>query len=160
MRTKQLGHRKMKTNTAVLGILLISAVSLAAAESDRFVQKMKLASGQTAVVAEGDFEPRSTGSFSVRLYSGENPHFHTDDFLGGVIHQRDGSVEKVVLADVDGDGLEEIVVIVRSIGTGSYLSVHAFAIDKKRLVLQASVADLARDADPVSTLKKTKGKSR
>jgi hypothetical protein len=92
------------------------------------------------VVAEGDFEPRSIGSYSVRLYSGENPQRPTDDFLAGVIHERDGSIEKVVLADVDGNGRDEIVVIVRNAGTGSYLSAHAFAIEKKRLVLRASVA--------------------
>ena len=150
----------MKTIITIVGTLLFSAVILTAAEAERFVQKIKLPSGQTAVVAEGDLEPRSTGSFSVRLYSGENPQFPTDDFLAGVIHARDGSIEKVLLADVDGDGRDEIVVIVRCAGTGSYLSAHAFAIDQKRLVLRASVADLARDADPVSALKKTKGKSK
>lgn len=140
----------------VLGTLLISAVSLDAAAADRFVQKITLRSGQNAVVAEGEFEPRSTGSYSVRLYSGENPQFPTDNFQAGVIHERDGSVEHVVLADVDGDGRDELVVIIRSAGTGSYLSAHALAIGKKSIVLRASVAGLAPDADPVSALKKAK----
>ena len=34
-----------------------------------FVEKLALPSGQTAVVAEGDFEARSIGSYSVRIYS-------------------------------------------------------------------------------------------
>ena len=34
-----------------------------------FVHKLALATGQTAVVAEGDFEARSIGSYSVRIYS-------------------------------------------------------------------------------------------
>ena len=146
----------MKTIIAVLETFLISGIFLLAAETDRFVQKIKLRTGQAVVVAEGDFEPRSMGSYSVRLYSGENPQFPTDDFLAGVIHERDGSIEKVVLADVDGDGRDEIVVIVRCAGTGGYLSAHAFAIDKKKLVLRASVAGLAAEADPVSALRKTK----
>ena len=149
----------MKTISTVLGTLLISTVILTAAEANRFVQKVKLRSGQTAVVAEGDFEPRSTGSYSVRLY-GENPQFPMDAFLAGVIHERDGYVEKVVLADVDGDGSEEIVVIVRCVGTGSNLSAHAFAIDKnKTLVLRSSV-DVAPSVDPVDALKKMSKLSR
>ncbi len=140
----------------VLGTLLISAVGLDAGAADRFVQKITLPSGQTAVVAEGEFEPRSTGSYSVRLYSGENPRFPTDNFLAGVVQERQGSIEHVVLADVDGDGRDELVVIIRSAGTGSYLSAHAFAIGKRSIVLRASVAGLAPDADPVSALKKAK----
>lgn len=158
MRTHIAKHR-MRKLIAVLGTLLISGAVLTAAEADRFVQKIKLPTGQTVVVAAGDFEPRSIGSYSVRLYSGVNPKFPTDDFRVGVIHERDGSIEKVVLADVDGDGHDEIVVIVRCAGTGSYLSAHAFAIGKKSLVLRSSVADLPPDADPVSALKETKMKS-
>ncbi len=137
----------------VLGTLLISAASLDAAAADRFVQKIALRSGQTAVVAEGEFEPRSTGSYSVRLYSGKNPRFPTDNFLAGVIQERQGSIEHVVLADVDGDGRDELVVIVRSAGTGSYVSAHAFALGEKSIVLRAAVAQLAPSADPVSALK-------
>ena len=150
----------MKSIFTSLGTLLLSAVLLAGAEAERFVQKLQLRTGQTAVVAEGDFEPRSTGSFSVRIYGGANPQFPTDDFLAGVFQERDGFVEKVVLADIDGDGRDEIVVVVRCVGTGSYLSAHAFAVVKKRLVLRASVANLAPTADPVAALKKAKQKSK
>jgi hypothetical protein len=153
-RTWHLKHRNMRTIIAVLGTLLIPGAILTAADADRFVQKIQLPSGQTIVVAEGDFEPRSIGSYSVRLYSGVNPKFPTDDFRVGVIQERDGSIEKVVLADVDGDGHDEIAVIVRCAGTGGYLSAHAFAIGEKTLVVRASVADLPRDADTVSALKK------
>ncbi len=148
----------MTIATAVLGILLLPVVVLAAVDADRFLQTITLASGRIAVVAEGEFEPRSIGSFSVRLYSGKNPEFPMDDFLVGVIHERDGSVEQAVLADVDGDGRDEIVVIVRNAGSGHYLSAHAFAIGKQRLVVRASVIGLASDADPVSALKQTKRK--
>ena len=150
----------MKPVIESLAVLLISAVILTAAEADRFVQKIELGSGRIAVVAEGDFEPRSIGSFSVRLYSGAHPQVPTDDFLAGVIHGRDGAVEKVVPADVDGDGRDEIVVIVRNAGTGGYLSAHAFAVEKKRLVLRASVAWLAPVADPVAVLKQRNAKSK
>jgi hypothetical protein len=148
--------RSMKTLIAGLGIALLSSVLLTAAEAERFVQKVTLPSGQTAVVAEGDFEPRSTGSFSVRLYSGENAQFPTDDYVAGVIQKRDGALEKVLLADIDGDGHPEVVVIVRCVGTGGYLSAHAFAVGPKSLVRRATVEGLAPDADVVAALKKTK----
>jgi hypothetical protein len=148
----------MKTMIAGIASLLISTVLLTAAEADRFVQKIELCSGQTAVVAEGDFEPRSTGSFSVRLYAGEKPQFPTDDFLSGVVQKRNGFVEEVRIVDVDGDEGEEIVVIVRCVGTGGFRSAHAFAVAGKSLVLRASVEDLAADAEPVSDLKKAKMK--
>ncbi len=48
-------------------VALLASGALHAAEPERFIAKIKLPSGQTAVVAEGDLEARSIGSFSVRL---------------------------------------------------------------------------------------------
>ena len=148
----------MKTIITLLAAVIVSAALHAEAEANRFIQKIKLPSELTAVVAEGDFEARSIGSFSVRLYSSENaqPGDDTTFFVTGVIRERDGTIEKVELADIDGDGKPEIIVTVRCVGTGSYLSADAFAFEKKRLWLRASVADLAKDADPIAALKKAK----
>ena len=52
--------------------------------------------------------------------------------------------------------MPEIVVTVRCIGTGSFLSADAFAFDKKRLWLRASVAYLAKDADLIAALEKAR----
>lgn len=144
----------MQTLTKVLSLLLISATMATAVEAERFLRKLTLPSGLAIVVAEGDFEPRSTGSFSVRLYSGANPRFPTDDFLGGVIHERDGFVGETKLGDVDGDGSDELIVVVETAGSGGFLSAHAFSIGKKSLALRCSVADLTADADPVAALGK------
>lgn len=152
----------MKKIIALFIAVFASAAIHAEAGVDRFIQKVKLPSELTAVVADGDFEARSIGSFSVRLYSSENaqPGDDTTFFVTGVIRERDGSIEKVELADIDGDGKPEIIVTVRCVGTGSYLSAHAFAFDKKHLWLRASVADLAKDADPVAALKNAKLKKK
>ena len=149
----------MKTLFA-LTVALTASVTLYAAEPDRFITKVKLPSGQTAVVAEGDFEARSTGSFSVRLYDAAPPEDETTFFRAGLIRVRDGTIEKVVLADVDGDQRLEIIVYVRSAGTGGYLSSHAFGYDKKRLVLRAAVEGLPPQADPVAALRKSIGKAK
>ena len=51
----------------ILAILLLLSTAVSAAAEERFVAKLQLPTGQTVVVAEGDFEARSIGSFSVRL---------------------------------------------------------------------------------------------
>ena len=81
-------------------------------QTGRYVNQHKLSTGLTAVVAEGDFEPRSIGSYSVRIY-GANPEFPTDDFLCGTIRSRDGSIEKVMIQDINDGGTEEIIIIIR-----------------------------------------------
>ncbi len=136
-----------------LAIALLASGTLNAADSGRFITKVELPAGQTAVVAEGDFEARSIGSFSVRLYDAASPGDETTFFRAGIIRPRDGTVEKVMLADVDGDRQPEIIVVVRSAGTGAYLSAQAFAFDKKRLILRAAVEGIPPDAEPMATLR-------
>ena len=139
--------------------LLLLATSAYAADSDRFVSKLALPTGQTVVVAEGDFEARSIGSFSVRLYEAAAAPDETTFFSSGLIRPRDGVVEKVMLADIDGDKRQEVVVLVRSTGSGSYLSAHAFTPAKSKLVYRGAVMGLAADADPIKALRRL-GKKR
>ena len=152
----------MKGIITLFAAVFVSAVLHAEAGVDRFVQKFKLPSELTAVVAEGDLEARSIGSYTVRLYSTENaqPGDDATFFVTGLIHERNGYIEKVELADIDGDGKPELVVTIRCVGTGQYLSADAFAFDKKRLWLRAAVADLAWNADPIAALKKAKLKKK
>ena len=139
----------------VTAIVLLFRTSAHVTAEDRFVSNLTLPTGETVVVAEGDFEARSIGSFSVRLYEAAVAPDDTTFFTSGLIRSRDGVIEKVILADVDGDQRQEIVVIVRSVGTGSYLSAHAFAIAKGKLFFRAVVEGLAADADPVAALRKS-----
>jgi len=120
-----------------------------------FVQKVALATGQTAVVAEGEFEARSIGSYSVRIYSTQpaQPDDDTTFFSSGVVRARDGTIERVFLEELGNDGPPSLIVAIRSAGSGGYLSVDAFTIDKNAVVLRASVSGLAANADPVAALK-------
>jgi hypothetical protein len=136
----------------LVSIALLASGTLNAADSERFIAKVKLPSGQTAVVAEGDFEARSIGSFSIRLYDAAPAGDKTTFFRAGIVRPRDGTVERVMLADVDGDRRPEIIVLVRSAGTGGYLSAHAFAFDKQSLIFRAAVEGLPPDADPSAAL--------
>lgn len=152
----QKGGVAMKVWVTAMALLL--ATSVPAVAQDRFVAKLTLTTGQTVVVAEGDFEARSIGSFSVRLYEAAAPPNETTFFTSGLVRARDGVVEKVILADVDGDQRQEIVVIVRSAGTGGYLSAHAIAVVDDRLVFRSAVDGLAADADPVAVLRTSGGR--
>jgi hypothetical protein len=135
--------------------MVILTTAAYAAAQDRFVSKLTLSTGETVVVAEGDFEARSIGSFSVRLYEAAAAPDETTFFTSGLIRARDGVVEKVMLADIDEDQQQEIVIAVRSVGTGSYLSAHAFAVAKGKLVFRAAVEGLAANTDPVAALRKS-----
>ena len=141
----------MRLLEAVAALLLAGPTSAVA--QDRFPAKLTLPTGQTLVVAEGDFEARSIGSFSVRLYEAAPAGDETTFFSDGLIRARDGVIEQAVLADLDGDSRPEVVVIVRSAGSGGYQSAHAFAIADDKLVFLAMVEGLAADADPVAALR-------
>ncbi len=79
----------------------------------------------------------------------------TTFFTSGLVRARDGVIEKVILADVDGDQQQDIVVVVRSVGSGNYQSAHAFSIAGDDLVFRAGVDGLAADADPVAALQES-----
>jgi Periplasmic lysozyme inhibitor of I-type lysozyme len=134
--------------------LLLLAVSVQAQAPERFVSKIALPTGQTAVVAEGDLEARSIGSLSVRLYAKAEPADETTFFTSGLVRPRDGTVERIELADVDGDGTQEIVVITRSVGTGGYLSAQAVAVAGDQVSFRIEVNDLPANADAIEALRK------
>ena len=79
----------------VLGaaLLLPCMVTGGAATADRFTQTVPLAKGLVAVVAEGDLEARSMGSYTVRAYfdakasPGNEPTF----YAAGLVRPRDGT---------------------------------------------------------------------
>ena len=75
-------------------------------------------------------------------------------YATGVILERDGTIEAVRLADLDGDGRDEMVVVVRSVGSGG-TSRHGASdyqqADRGALEREGP----AEDADPVAALTKT-----
>ncbi|MDX9834348.1 MAG: PliI family lysozyme inhibitor of I-type lysozyme [Desulfobulbus sp.] len=141
----------MRFGIPALSLLLSASVSALAA--DCFVAKLRLPTGQIVIIAEGDFEARSIGSFSVRLYQAAAPPDETTFFVTGLIRARDGVLEKAILADIDGDQQPEIVVIARSAGTGGYLSAYAFGFTKNTLAFRTEVEGLAPDKDPLTALR-------
>ena len=72
-----------------LGWISLCSAPFASAATDRVVTRLRLEPDVTVVVAEGDFEPRSIGSFSVRAYRADSAAVRhgldTDDYLGGLV---------------------------------------------------------------------------
>lgn len=133
--------------------LLASAAPAVAADLNRIVLNGSDEGLAVNVVAdEGEGEPRSTGSYALRLYKSGDPSFPFDAFVAGAVRARDGTLEALKFADLNRDGKNEIIVVVRSAGTGGYLSADAFRLQKDALVLVASKSGLAANADPVAEL--------
>ena len=143
----------MSLQLLLLAIMVLLNVPAIAADSDRYVGQFKLPTGQIVMVDEGENEPRSIGSYSVRIYSGAMAEYPFDDFVTGIILPRDGVVEKVLLEDLDGDNLSEIIVTQRSVGSGSYLALDAVQFKDKLIKVLISIKGLDPYSDPVTKLK-------
>lgn len=137
-----------------LEIVVAAKIVFAAEQEHRFVEIFQFpAAPELAVVAEGDFEPRSIGSYALRVYGGSSKEFPTDDFIVGLIRPRNGTIEDLRFDDVDGDERPEIVVTIRSTGSGGYLSADTFRYRSRLLEFIGSVSDLAKGADPIQALR-------
>lgn len=134
-------------------LFLIIPITGEAADGERFLSKVKLPSGQTVVVAEGDYEARSIGSYSLRLYEKAEPGDETTFFKSGIVNERDGTLEKVILNDINGDKKEELIVTARSAGSGDYLSAQAFTINDGSFSVLTSVEGIAPSLDIIAELK-------
>ena len=144
----------MKTTITASLVVLLTALAYGSERNLRFVKQFQISgSAEVVVVAEGDLEPRSVGSYSLRLYGGRSDKLPTDDFIVGLVRPRHGMVEAVRFNDIDGDDEPDVVVIIRSAGSGGYVSADAFRHRKGSLELITSVSGLDKRADPVSALR-------
>jgi Periplasmic lysozyme inhibitor of I-type lysozyme len=135
-------------------LLVVSAIAFAAEAGHRFVQLFHLPiTMEPVIIAEGDLEPRSIGSYTMRIYKGRSAKFPTDEFITGVVRPRNGTIDAVRFADVDGDNRPDLIVVMRSAGSGGYLTAEAFRYSNRSLELIGSVADLDKKTDPIEALR-------
>jgi len=132
---------------ATFAALCLVTVCAQAAAPERFLVRQPLPSGETVVVAEGDFEAHSLGSYSIRVYAPAQGREATGFFTSGLVLPRDGAVDRVMLDDVDDDGEAEVVVVVRSTGAGGLLSAQVFEVDGGQVAPLVSLSDLVSEAD-------------
>jgi hypothetical protein len=139
---------------ACCSVFFLATVGYGAEADLRFAKPFQIPGmSEVVVVAEGDLEPRSVGSYALRVYGGAGKTSPTDDFIGGIIRPRSGTIEAVKFEAIDGDDGPEIVVITRSVGSGGYLSADAFRYQSGALEWILSVSDLDKEADPIQALR-------
>ena len=144
----------MYRKTAALFLLLCHFTGIAAASPQTGrTHEIILTSGERAVLTEGAGEPRSIGSYSLRIYAATDPRFPYDHFITGIILPRNGSVETLLSDDIDGNGQQELIVTIRNAGSGSYLSVDLLQYRGRTLQLISHIDGLDQHADPIQTLK-------
>ncbi len=117
-----------------------------------FEQNLFISSELLVLVSENPLEPRSIGSYTVKVYAVDKPELPYDRFIDGLVRPRDGFVEQIKTVDINSDGDKELVVIIRSAGSGAYLSADVFDIDRDELSFLSHVSGLAEKANPVSAL--------
>jgi hypothetical protein len=112
-----------------------------------------------AVVAEGDLEARSMGSYTVRAYfdAEAGPGNETTFYAAGLVRPRDGTVRSVSTLALPGRPRPLLMVVMQSAGSGGYLSAEAFAVEPRAVRLLASVRDLAPAEDPAAHLRRRLG---
>ena len=139
--------------------LLPWGVAVGAATADRFTQTVPLTKGLVAVVAEGDLEARSMGSYTVRAYfdaeasSGNETTF----YAAGLVRPRDGTVRSASALALPGRPRPLLMVVMQSAGSGGYLSAEAFAVEPRAVRLLARVSDLGPAEDPATHLRRRLG---
>lgn len=152
-------HRTLFVSLSVVVSLAAGLLAGNAIANERFVQKVAIQTGLVAVVSEGDFEARSIGSYTVRVYfdpsAGEGNE--TTFYAAGLVRARDGTVRSVAPLAVSGRKRPLLIVVVQSAGSGGYLSADAFAIEPRSVRLVGSVTGLAPSEDPTLQMQRTLG---
>ena len=139
---------------AAVALLAASATAHAQTADSRGLSAVWPGSTVNVVIDEGAAEPRSIGSYAVRLYDGRRGAADHDAYLTGTVRPRDGTLAKIDFADLDGDNAPELVVVMQSAGSGGYLAADAFRLRYGVLSRVAGVEGLAPSADVVSALRK------
>ena len=117
--------------------LVSSCASAPSTAGDRFVGRVALRDGFVCVVAEGDLEPRSIGTFAVRAYR----DLDVGDYVAGVITPRNGFVKAAYRPSRDPAGSDEIVVEVETAGSGRYVETLIFDFDARARSLRLRQAN-------------------
>ena len=141
---------------ASLGAALLASTAFA---GERFAQPVTLAKGLVVVVAEGDLEARSMGSYTVRAYfdPAASPGNETTFYTAGLVRPREGTVRLAAPLQMPGHPRPLLMVVTQSAGSGGYLSAEAFAVEPRAVRLLARASDLPPAEDPATHLRRRLG---
>ena len=136
----------------VLLALVVSTPPIIPGEAPRHLAERLPGTPLIVTATEGPGEPRSIGSYALRLYSPYEPELPFDNYVDGAVRPRDGGLADLVFGDLDGDAEVDIVVVVRSAGSGGYISADGFIVSGQRLTLAGHVGGLRPRSDPLGQL--------
>lgn len=125
-----------------------------ASSLERTISKTVPGTEWKLTVTEGPLEPRSIGSYALRFYVPYEPKWPFDNYVDGDVRIRDGSIEELLFEDLNGDDTADVIVTMRSAGSGGYLDADGFVLNKDGVTFVKSVEGLAKDANPVQALLK------
>jgi hypothetical protein len=114
-----------KLLSGIVLFALISTIAIAAEYPTRMEQECR---DYKVIISEGVGEPRSIGSYDVRIYRDR-----LDSFVAGTLQKRDGSIIKYWVLDMNNHRDMEIIVWIRSAGSGAYGYLDVFEFDGKKL---------------------------
>jgi hypothetical protein len=144
----------MMSPLAAIGLIAVVGFAYGSEPTSNITRILQVPGAEElVVVAEGEFEPRSVGSYTLRVYGRMKSEFPLDGFITGVLRPRSGTIEKVLFENLDRADTIAIVVVIRSTGSGGYLSADGFRYRARSVELLGSVAELDRLADPVIALR-------
>ena len=142
----------MKPLHSLVGV--VAALLMAGVVSAKDGVAVTLPDKRVAVLSVGDVEPASIGSYSVAIFKDRS----LMDFAAGAIFPRNGSLfqdngaPRVKFADINGDGIKEMIVSLLTAGSGNYMQVDALRIDSRSILLLTRIQTEARH-DAVTELK-------
>lgn len=87
LRSPKNSSQRLLLAMAIAALLVGCTDTFNVPKSDGVAQMriLPLSDARLAVVAHGEFEPASIGSYSLRVYQVDNPHYPFDRFSSGLI---------------------------------------------------------------------------
>lgn len=119
---------------------------------ERTISKSVPGTPWLVTVTEGPLEPRSIGSYALRFYVPHEPKWSFDNYVDGDVRVRDGTIERLLFEDLNNDQEKDLIVVMRSAGSGGYQNADGYLLDKDGITFVKSVEGLTKDADPVEAL--------
>lgn len=119
---------------------------------ERTISKSVPGTGWKVTVTEGPLEPRSIGSYALRFYVPHDPEWPFDNYVDGDVRVRDGSIDQLLFEDLNNDQKLDLVVVMRSAGSGNYQNADGYVLSQGGIAFLKSVEGLAKDANPLEAM--------
>jgi hypothetical protein len=132
-----------KSTLCMSGLLsLVTLISPCAAEQNETGEVVRQSGDKLLVAVMGSGEPQSIGSYSLRIYQQDR-----DRYITGLVAARDGDLADAWLTDLDEDDNPEVLVWLRSTGSGSYGTLDVYQLDGaslQRVIISEPPAEAMR----------------